>query len=361
MNKGLLILYKFLLIFFTCTLIVVLSRSVQAQEINIDKWIVNVAAYQTTDSMDVYLRSNDSTESGAIIVIPKSPYIKGLSSVVLVKSGKETFGFVAGKLCSPGNKLIIIEMQIQNGEKKKRLLNVGDFKLVSNSGQNLPFVAVSKGESYLVAKSTEVAWKSSQEIKLSFEPDENIKMTYCFIVPPKSISVQLMIGKTKTSFIKECDKLNKYTILSPAMMELAGQFDLSMNIEVQGVDGTLSHQDSDLMFKSDVKYPKGVPLAAYTSNSSARSINQKKIFEKLNGKESTRSLSDLYMFQSGAYLAGQITFLYDIKPFEVYANYGELKLRFLFKSTFQASKGDILAAIGQVSDASTVLSTKVLE
>lgn len=111
----------------------------QAEKITINNWIIEVTAHRSPESVDVYLRANDSKESGGIIEVPKSPYIRGLSSIVLIKRGKEqALGFVAGKLSSPGNHLIVVEVKIHNTEKASRSLRIGDINLINTDGQNLP-------------------------------------------------------------------------------------------------------------------------------------------------------------------------------------------------------------------------------
>ena len=334
---------------------------VRAQQISVANWAIEIVAQLAPDSLSVYLTAKDSMETGSIIEVPMSPYIKGLSSIVLCGE-EQAIGFIAGKLSSPGNRLIVIHIKMQNTEKDTKSLRVGDISLKDNDGRNLPYVAVSKNNSYLIAKTSIVAWRSSQEIVLSVEPDEKVKITYCFIVPSSSFPVELKYKNTKALLITDLDALPLYKRESPGIMELGGTFNLPVNIETISTDVSFNNQDADIQFKSDVgKYSEGDIFAAYVSSFGARSAYKKEIIEKLNGKEKTRSLKVFYIFKGGFYRLGTITFMVDIDPLNIETNFGDPKLHTIFKSTFKAKKGDILAAVRQVRLFDYILSVHTME
>ena len=341
---------------------------VQAQQVSVANWAIEIVAQLAPDSLSVYLTAKDSKETGSIIEVPMSPYIKGLSSIVLVACGEEqAIGFIAGKLSSPGNRLIVIHIEMQNTEKDTISLRVGDISLIDADGRNLPYVAVSKNDSYLIAKTSIAAWRSSQEIVLSVEPDKKLKMSYCFLVPPKSTPVNLKLKENKIDISLDYNELSEYKIESPWIMELAGQFKLDFCLDSLEIDGYFATQDANIKFKADGisfpedKYPDGVPFAVYMGSGGARSYNTRDIHEITNGKKSIRTLSSFYVFKNGLYLAGTISVLKDISPIEWVITFGEPTFKAVFKSYFQAKKGDILAAVGQVGLLGSILSVHTME
>lgn len=346
----------------------------QAEKITINNWIIEVTAYRSSESVDVYLNPKDSKESWSVIEVPKSPYLEGLSSIVLIarRVGEEKVinfyvsddnpnalqvfadAFIAAELSSPENHLVILNVQIHNKDKMSKVFSVGDINIIGNDGQKLPYVAVARGKSYLVAKPSVDSWKTSQKITISVGSDEKLMMTYCFIIPLKSFPVSLQFQKTKTNFVMKEDKLPEYKKDSlSSWMEIAAKtrwngLPFPGDPQVKGflasLKGSLGSQEGDFQF-SPVMLPKG----SYSTNVGSgilRTVKTQKISEKLNGKELTRSLSSLYFFEGGHYLAGTITIMKKISPFEAFTSYSKSGLSAIFKSSFQATKGDVLAAVG---------------
>jgi hypothetical protein len=88
-----------------------------------------------------------------------------------------------------------------------RSFRVGDISLEGPEGQDLPYAAVARGDSYLVGKTNAIALKSCQELNVHVKPDEEVEMTYCFILPPHSGNVRLHFQKARTDFVIEYDKM----------------------------------------------------------------------------------------------------------------------------------------------------------
>jgi hypothetical protein len=334
---------------FYLSLLILYPLAIHAEQIQVENWAIEAIAKRADDSLPVYVRPNDTKESGTVIEIPKSPYINGLSSIVLAQYNEgHAYAFVKGELLSPGNHFIVVTIEIRNTEKVEKSLQVGDIEFVTAGGHNLPYAALSKGDSYLVAKTSLIALESSQKLNFTIKPEEKIELTYCFILPPKSTPVVMSFRKAKNSFSIHSDKIPKYeTSSSSSLLELAGQFNLPYKTAGQEIDGSFTNLGTDIRFRSDVTVPEGV-LAAYTSSSGARSLNTAKVSEKLKGVESTITLSSFYMFQGSAFILGTIIVSKRITPFEINIPLGKDKIHALIKSSFQAEEGDLFAGIGPV-------------
>ena len=346
------------------------DSSPESLKIAIENWTMEIIARSTTEDVPSYVSQQDSEESGSIIEIVTSPYINGLSSLVLIQKGEgRAIGFVAGNISSPGNILIVVEFQIHNRDTSSTPLRIGDLSFASKKGQHLPFVTVAKGESYLIAKNTDIALKSAQEETILFNPDERIKITYCFIVSPESFPIRFMLKNKKTKCILNQDDVPKYEtdIYSSYMgMELAGQFNLIPLDDIK-LEGNLMSLDTDVQFEAEgitfpvEEFPEGAPFAVYMGGHGARSLNTMHITERINGEQSAQTLSQFYVFKNGLFLSGAITMLESFSPFEVTTEMGKQRLQVTFKSDFQSQKGDKIAALGQVGLGASVLSVRVMD
>ena len=342
------------------------TLDLHAAEMNINNWAIETVARSTTENVPAYICTQDSIESGRIIEVVASPYINGLSSIVLIQDG--ALAFVAGNITSPGNLLVIAEIRIRNGEDSSRFLRVDDLGLANQRRQHLPYAAVAKGESHLVGKTTIAALQSSQEVSISVKPDETLKMTYCFIAPPKSLPVRLVFQNKETDCILTQADISEYSssMDSLSMMEMAGQGQLAVPLEDIEIEGHLLTQDVDIRFQAEgypfskVEYPEGVPVAMYMGSSGARSFNTRKFSEKIDGTESAKNLSSFYVIDGRIFLSGTITVLRHISPFEMSTTLGKQAFHITFKGNFQAEKGDMLAGLGQAGSDASVLSVRVM-
>jgi hypothetical protein len=354
---------KTALVFICFSLIILLlHQCVSAATINLSNWTIDALAYREPNSVPVYIYKNDFNDTGSIIEVAKSPYISGLSSIVLIKHEKgQAFGYVAGTLTSHENHLILIKVTARNTGKELNSFRIGNISLMSADRVELPYVAVAKGDSYLIAKTTLEAWKASKDKQVSVDPNNKINIDYCFVVPPGSYPIRLNVKNQKTDFSFNYQNLKEYKReSSSAIVRMVGKLQAAEKFEGQKMKASLVSNDTDICFDSPITVSPG-ELGAELGVGSGRSLDRTEFLVKKLGKESSITLRNLYMFGSGVYVPGTISVLKRIEPFEIILSFDKPKIRAIFKASFQADEGDVIAAMGPIKQIDNpVLSTDYL-
>jgi hypothetical protein len=302
--------------------------------VDLSRWKLQVDGAPIQGGIPAYSPLDETGASSAVIELAaeaRAPTNVAYIALVRHKQDAPT-AFVGGTVTGPIGSLISVGVELSNSDQKPATFFVGDVALVSSNGQRLRFVAVSKGDSPLVAKFSDKAEKASEAVPVTVDAGETVRLNYCFLITPNSFPLGLQFGTAKTGIIlKDSQALSaRKTEDEGFSVSLGGAIQVSADFPAQVLESTVGQSGAVLHFES-ISLKKGDQLAA----SGARSMDT---LPDVPGPEVPLVESS----QGHMYIAGKLSVLQPITSIRTTATIQGREVT--FTNSFQAKAGDVLGA-----------------
>ncbi len=299
-------------------------------KIDIWKWEVNLVSGIHAQTVPAYFPFDDDT-AAAVIEIASGANKQEVSEIALVRHEQDApVGFLGGQLEQATDGLIVINLELSNADDKPANFWVGDLALIQANGQRLPVVAVSKGNSPLIAKMTPKSMAAALAAPITVNAGKGFFLNLCFLALPNSFPLTLQFGTAKTAVA-----LKDFDALVPLKEERGGFSGSPGGVLKTLADMPLEKYEAAsnglpwVRFESLVELKKGDQLAASGSRSKVTvSVNNEKV--------------PLFTIHDGVYFAGKLSILRPITQVKSRASVASREVT--FTSSFQAQQGDVLSA-----------------
>jgi hypothetical protein len=323
-----------------------------------EKLVFEVSAYRVPDALPVYASFTDSSHVGSLLTIPRNPYNDGLSSVVLFATDDgEVEGLVAAHLTSPGNRLVMVAVLVENPEREPKAVRLGDLTFHDAGGNRLHPVAAAVGDSYLVAKPDSKSRELAERVWAPIPSGQEETITLAFTVSDESFPLQCDFDQDTTI---GNDGLGQWNLSSGRPEAQPGRRGTVRGtpVSIEKFEGSLQG-DADVRFVTSVEIRGDQPYDIEMNNLGGRTELRTPITERLNGTNTERQVPVLMRLAKKPMIAGTIHFLKPIQRRETKGAGSTEGVEIRLKSAFHAEQGDTLAASGRAD--SFVLSVHTLD
>ncbi|MGO9259393.1 MAG: hypothetical protein ACLQU1_24220 [Bryobacteraceae bacterium] len=300
--------------------------------IDLTKWKLHLEGVRVRGGLPAYFPLDDNAASAAVLEIaPEARAPEDVACLALVKNKRNPpMVFVGGAVDGPADSLISVGVELTNSDQKPVTFLVGDVTLVSPGGQKLRPIAVSGGDSPLVAKFSDNAWRTSGAVPVTVAAGKTVRLNYCLVIGPNSFPLRLQLGTAKTNTV-----LNDLQTLTERgsqdrgfSVSMAGQLTIDADVPSETFEASVGRGVAVLRFES-VALKRGERLAA----SGGRSMDT---LEGVDGPDAPL----FEIFQGRGYVAGKLFVLQPITPIKAAVTVQGRPVT--FANSFQARTGDVL-------------------
>lgn len=313
-----------------------------ATKINLAKWKLHWEGVRKQNGVETYSPLEETSESVSAIEIASGPGTPGkVAALALVRrTNSAAMTFVGGSLNEPNGNLISIRIDFYNTDSNSATFLIGDIALVRTNTQKLRFVAVSKGNSPLVAKLSAKSMEASEAMPVLVKAGETVSLNYCFVVVPDSFPLCLHFGSAKTEIVlKDFQALEKNTAEEDGFtVSLGGALTIQKDIPVEQFEASDTQRGPIVRFVSE-SFKKGDQLAA----SGARSLDVFSVDGRLDGATMHEEIPYFEIYEHHAFIPGKLFVLQTITPIKANISVGPHEVT--FTSSLKAQKDDVLGAI----------------
>jgi hypothetical protein len=308
------------------------ATSKSLTKIDLAKWKLHFDGVAVRSDLPAYFPVDDGGASPAVIeVATEARAPASVAYLALVEHKNDpSAAFVGGVVNGPAGPLISVGIEVTNSDQKPATFFVGDVALVSPSGQRLRFVAVSKGDSPLIAKFSDRAEKASEAVPVIVDAGKTVRLNYCLVLVPNSFPLRLQFGTAKTDIsVNDLQALPARKVGDEgSSVSLGGVISLHDDFPSQKLDGPV------LRFES-IPFSKGDRLAA-SGGRTMDTLSDLKDYKGISGPE----VPLLEMSRGHSYIAGRMFVLQPITP--VKATVTVQGREVAFTSSVRAQAGDVL-------------------
>jgi hypothetical protein len=320
--------------------------------LELTKFNLKFDAVNHQHSVELYCSMTDTDESSKIIEVPPTPDTpaKPAALVLAGRNDNAVSALLGGSLISPNATLVTLRFTLSNTSKESATFHLGDIAVLQPSGKQLRPVALSKGNSLLVARLQDRSLDLTDAIAITVKAGHSAMLTYCYATDPSDFPLRITLRDQPTQLVLSSLPAYAETKSDDNAFgaSMAGAMQVSGDIPIEQFHAVDTNGAPIARFES-VPFKKGDQLAVYMGSNGARSL------DTLEGEVDPAP----YIQTSGGntYIGGKLYILQTITPTNIRASLGFRALA--FESALTEQKGAILGSVVcDIEDSHYVLSVR---